>query len=302
MVFIRGQGGPIQQYSVSTRTAYYAVGGLIALVTCACGMGFAIGLNGADRVQAYRLVKENQVLSATLDQLRGEVQGLEGTLQALTDRDQQIRVLAGLNAIEEDVLEVGVGGPGLKTPESHPLYSLDASLGETAFAVTYDLKALERRAQLLGESFTEATDSLSLHAELLASTPSILPTPGLLSSRFSTSRFHPIHHRSLPHEGVDISAPRGSAILSTAKGRVVEAGNFAGYGLMVEIDHGFGLTTRYGHASKLLVRKGQVVERGEVIAQVGSTGIATGPHLHYEVRKNGRPENPMNYVLPNAVP
>jgi hypothetical protein len=218
MVFIRGQGGPIQQYSVSTRTAYYAVGGLIALVTCACGMGFAIGLNGADRVQAYRLVKENQVLSATLDQLRGEVQGLEGTLQALTDRDQQIRVLAGLNAIEEDVLEVGVGGPGLKTPESHPLYSLDASLGETAFAVTYDLKALERRAQLLGESFTEATDSLSLHAELLASTPSILPTPGLLSSRFSTSRFHPIHHRSLPHEGVDISAPRGSAILSTAKG------------------------------------------------------------------------------------
>jgi murein DD-endopeptidase MepM/ murein hydrolase activator NlpD len=211
-------------------------------------------------------------------------------------------VVAGLDAIEDDVLEVGVGGPGLRTPESHPLHPLDPDLGEQAFAITYDLNALERRARLLVESMSDAADSLAVHAKLLSAIPSILPTPGRLSSRFSASRPHPVNNRALPHEGIDLSAPRGSAIFASANGRVVEAGNYAGYGLMVEIDHGFGFTTRYGHASKLLVRAGQEVKRGEVIAQVGSTGIATGPHLHYEVRLNGRPQNPMNYVLAEAVP
>ena len=76
----------------------------------------------------------------------------------------------------------------------------------------------------------------------------------------------------------------------------------SGYGLMVEVDHGYGYTTRYGHASRVLVKVGQKVKRGERIALVGSTGIATSPHLHYEVRVRGRPQNPMNFVISGAVP
>jgi murein DD-endopeptidase MepM/ murein hydrolase activator NlpD len=132
--------------------------------------------------------------------------------------------------------------------------------------------------------------------------PSILPTAGFLSSRFSTSRQHPIHHTPLPHEGIDVAAPQGTPILAAAKGTVVFAGRRAGYGLMVEIDHGFGYVTRYGHASKLLVRPGQKVNRGLVIAQVGSTGYATSPHLHYEIRVGGTPRNPLQYVITGAVP
>ena len=83
---------------------------------------------------------------------------------------------------------------------------------------------------------------------------------------------------------------------------MVRAGWVSGYGQTVDIDHGFGFTTRYGHASKLLVRPGQAVVRGDIIAQVGSTGLATSSHLHYEVRLNGQPQNPMNYVFPGIVP
>jgi murein DD-endopeptidase MepM/ murein hydrolase activator NlpD len=302
LLFLKGKNGPVRQYSIAPRTAHLALGGLVAVLTSVSGLGIAVGMGGAARLQARRLQEENQELTSTLEQLRGRVEGLEGTLEGLAQKDGELRIIAGLDEIEDDVLEVGVGGPGLSRPESHPLYPLDPELGETAFAVTYDVGALERRARLLMESLSAASDSLELHAELMAATPSILPTPGLLISRFSASRYHPISDRALPHEGVDLSAPRGSPILASAGGVVVEAGNFAGYGLMVEIDHGFGFTTRYGHASKLLVRAGQRVVRGDLIAQVGSTGIATGPHLHYEVRLNGRPQNPMNYVLPDAMP
>ena len=113
---------------------------------------------------------------------------------------------------------------------------------------------------------------------------------------------HPIHNRPLPHEGIDLAAPKGTPIFAAAKGRVTRAGWAVGYGLTVEIDHGHGFTTLYGHASKLLVRVGQEVSRGDVIAQVGSTGIATSSHLHYEVSLNGVPQNPSNYILPDIVP
>jgi len=230
------------------------------------------------------------------------VGGLEEELTLLGDQDSRIRMLAGLDATDEEILEVGIGGPGLDIPEAHPLWSLDSTMSKAAFAVEYDLNALERRARLLTESLTEASDSLMAHNHLLEPTPSILPAAGVLSSRFSMSRFHPIHHRALPHEGIDISAPHVTPILAAAKGIVTFAGWKSGLGYTVEISHGYGYLTRYGHASKLLVRRGQEVTRGEVIAQVGSTGISTSPHLHYEVRIGGTAVNPMNYVIGSVLP
>jgi murein DD-endopeptidase MepM/ murein hydrolase activator NlpD len=302
LLLVKGRDCPVRQVSISSRAVHFAIGSLVFVVTSVSGLGVAVGFGGAARMEARRLEAQNDALTSTLGQLRGRVEGLESTLEGLAERDAQVRLVAGLDAIGEEILEVGVGGPGLSTPQSNPLFRLNETLGETAFAVAYDLNALERRARLLDQSLAEANETLVMHTDLLESTPSILPTGGILTSRFSSSRPHPIHNRVLPHEGIDISAPRGSAILAAAKGRVVQAGNFSGYGQMVEIDHGHGFTTRYGHASRLLVRRGQTVERGEVIAHVGSTGIATGPHVHYEVRLNGAPQNPMNYVLPAAVP
>lgn len=302
ILLVRGDESPVRQYSLSRGKLRWAAGGGVLALGVALVSAAAIGVFGLSRVEARRLSVENDALREELSSLRGQVSGMEGTLDDLARRDADMRRIAGLDSLEEDVLRVGVGGPGLATPESHPLYEVDPSLGADAFAVGYDLEALERRASLLSESMAEATDSLRAHRDLLKATPSILPTAGLLSSRFSRQRQHPLYNRALPHEGIDISAPRGTPILASADGRITRAGWVTGYGQMVEIDHGFGYVTRYGHASKLMVRAGERIQRGTVIAQVGNSGIATSPHLHYEVRLNGRAQNPMNYVLPEVVP
>ncbi len=250
----------------------------------------------------HQLQKENTLLLEELRSLRDQVAGLEEGLSELSEKDAELRILAGLDVIDPEVLQVGVGGPGSPSLESQPLHEVNPETGAEAFAAAYDLHALERRAQLLRESLEEASDSLIAHRDLLESTPSILPASGRLTSGFSNARLHPIHNQSLPHEGIDISAPRGTAIMAAAKGRVSYSGRRAGYGLVVEIDHGYGYRTLYGHASELLVRVGQEVQRGDLIARVGSTGLATSPHLHYEVHVNGRAVNPMNYVISGAVP
>ena len=226
---------------------------------------------------------------------------LESTLNRIAQNDARFRSIAGLESIDSEVLQAGVGGPGLVGPEAHSLWTIDPSISENLFEVSYDLNQLERRARLLSSSLAEATDSVLAHRDLLESTPSILPTPGWLSSSYSESRMHPIHNRPLPHPGVDISAPRGTSIYAAAKGRVIRAGWVVGYGLTIEIDHGFGYVTLYGHASELVASQDEEVQRGDVIARVGSTGIATSPHLHYEVRVQGIAQNPANFILPEYI-
>jgi len=292
----------IRQVTISPRTIRVAAGGLSLFMLIVLSLTAILILNGAAFVQARHLSAENDVLVQELETFRLQVNGLEETLTQLSQEDSRVRLLAGLSATDEEILEVGIGGPGMASPEAHPLWVWDSVVSKAAFAVEYDLNALERRARLLAESLSEASDSLMAHNDLLQSTPSILPAAGVLSSRFSASRFHPIHHEALPHEGIDISAPLGTPILAAAKGVVTFAGWMAGLGNTVEIDHGYGYVTRYGHASKILVRTGQEITRGEVVAQVGSTGISTSSHLHYEVRVAGRAVNPMNYVIGTVLP
>jgi murein DD-endopeptidase MepM/ murein hydrolase activator NlpD len=292
----------IRQFELSPRRLKVVGGAAVFFLLAFLSLSALLVLNGAAHLRARHLSQENALLSQELQAFQNRVDGLEETLTAIGEKDSRVRMLAGLDATDPEILEVGIGGPGMAFPEAHPLWPLDSTMSKAAFAVEYDLNALERRARLLTESLSEASDSLMAHTELLLSTPSILPAAGVLSSRFSASRFHPIHHKNLPHEGIDISAPHGTPILSAAKGVVTFSGWMAGLGNTVEIDHGFGYVTRYGHASKLLVRRGQEVARGDVIAQVGSTGISTSTHLHYEVHVGGRAVNPMDYVIGNVLP
>ncbi len=293
---------PVKQYSLSLRMLRRTAGLAATAGVGLFGVIAFLMLGGASGVHTQRLEQRNQALRLELESFQQRVDGLEGLVDGLASRDARIRNLAGLESLDPEVLEVGIGGPGLGAPEEYPLYGVDPQASSEAYALTYDLGALERRARLLSESLDEATDSLEAHRDLLESTPSILPTVGWLSSAFSKSRMHPVHNRPLPHEGVDIAANKGTPIHAAAKGRIIRAGWIVGYGMTVEIDHGFGYTTLYGHASKLLVRQGQEVARGDVIAQVGSTGITTSTNLHYEVRVNGIPQNPANFILPEAVP
>ncbi len=302
VLLLRDEGDDLRQITLPTRSLRLLAGGAgFGCLAVILLLGF-IGVRGIDTVQNVQLERQNQVLVSELESLQNRMGGLQGELEELAQRDAELRVMAGLDEIDEEIQRVGVGGPGSPELSSHPLFELNEEVGEDAFAVSYDMNALERRARLLRESLTEAADSLEAHHDLLRATPSILPTDGRITSRFSSARSHPIHHEARPHTGVDISAPRGTPILAAAKGRVTFAGRRAGYGLVVELDHGYGYSTLYSHASELLVRAGDQVERGDRIARVGSSGTATSPHLHYEVHVGGRAMNPEGYIITGAIP
>ena len=128
-----------------------------------------------------------------------------------------------------------------------------------------------------------------------------LPVVGRLASTFSRSRRHPVLHIRRPHLGVDIAAPRGTHIIAPATGKVTFVGRKFGFGIVVEIDHGSGIKTRYAHLTQAMVKEGDEIGKGAFIATVGSTGITTGPHLHYEVLVNGRQVDPLRFRLPQPV-
>ena len=294
---MRGGTARVRQYSVPKRWV-----NRLAAAACAIGLflvsatAFFIADSGA-RARATLLERENSLLKAEMERIEAQVADLDREVSTLADRDDRVRALAGLMGIDQEVLEVGIGGPGLEAPGEAPLWPLDPETSEAAYAIRYDVAYLLRQAELLNNSFSEVEASLEDQRELLAATPSIPPVMGYVSSHYTFNRPNPVTGVTAPHLAIDIVARWGTPFVATAYGRVAFAGRKDGYGNTIEIDHGFGLRTRYGHASKLHVRVGQRVQRGEVIGEVGSSGASTGPHVHYEVHSNGRPVNPSNYIL-----
>ena len=298
VVFVPHGSEPSKIVEVSYGVIKTAVGGLALGVAAVLLVGYATMARSADLSRTSRLQAENSKLQQAIGELHGRLSSLADTLTRISQRDARIRVLANLDPIDPQVQEAGIGGPTLAP---RPAMPGDGPSVRRAEDIRVDLNALIRRANLMASSFEEAKDSLASHAQRLAATPSIMPTQGWLTSAFSSMREHPILHIARPHEGIDVTAPMGSPIEAPAAGVVTDAGWESGYGNTVTIDHGYGVVTKFAHASKLLVRTGQRVQRGQRIALVGNTGLATGPHLHYEVHVNGRPVDPLKYVLPDRV-
>lgn len=293
----------VRSFQVSSSGIRTAISVLLvaALLLSTFTVGFF--LRQSQHLEAQRLERENVLLAAEVDDIRGEMETLAEVIDSLSAKDARFRAIAGLRPIDQDVQQVGIGGPGTPTLESSAIYRLDEEVGGKVFAASYDMETLVRRASLLRSSMSEALDALKENTERLEATPSIAPADGPLSSLFSPNRRHPVLRISRPHKGIDIAASVGEPILAPARGVVRRAGHHTGgYGNMVEIDHGFGYLTRFAHASRILVRKGQKVERGQVIAEVGATGLVSGPHLHYEVEVNGKQVDPLNFIITDAIP
>jgi murein DD-endopeptidase MepM/ murein hydrolase activator NlpD len=159
-------------------------------------------------------------------------------------------------------------------------------------AILNDLSELNKSGKNQLIDLSETEDRLKRY---LDSIPTFWPASGRLSSTYGTRR-DPIAGRRRLHEGIDVAASSGDDIRASASGKVTFAGVYNGYGRTVIIDHGNGISTLYGHSSKLLVKEGQTVSKGELIAKVGSSGRSTGPHLHFEIRINGEPVDPLNYL------
>ncbi len=297
-VIVVPQGSSTSRVIEVSQTSLKLVGSLVAAtIMVALLLGYGTLAKSINMARAKAVAAENERLAGELGLIQGRLSLLTDSIASLELRDSRIRVLANLEPIDSQVHAAGIGGP-------RPAVSTDGPpsvLLERAGEVRVDLNALIRRANLLTRSFREAADSLASHTDRLSATPSIMPTNGWLSSAFAAMRVHPIFHDARPHEGVDISAPRGTPIDAPANGTVTFAGWEAGFGNVVRIEHGYGIVTTFAHASRVLVSAGTRVKRGQPIALVGNTGLSTAPHLHYEVHVNGRPVNPLKYILPNVV-
>ena len=179
-------------------------------------------------------------------------------------------------------------------PDSSKRELIRESKDYTTLSIRID-RNLEK-TELREQEVLKLYENLIEHQSLLNATPSIQPARGWFSSHFGY-RIDPFSGRPEMHRGLDIVAPMGAPVFSPAKGVVSYVGYDPGYGKLITIDHGYGIKTRYAHNSQIFVELGQKVRRQEIIASVGSTGRSTGPHLHYEVRVNGVPVNPKNYIL-----
>ena len=246
-------------------------------------------------------VWELQAVREELMQQKAEVQNFALNLLdykrqmfLLRDLDTKLRRAVSLGPRDKAQQVLGIGGPdelGIQNltalgekRQAEALKEMSEELSQLKGAASRQ----EASLQVLIEYFE---DKRSLHA----STPSVWPVRGWVTSRYG-SRLSPFSGIIKPHEGLDIAAQTGTPVVATADGVVIKAGFGTGYGNMVEIHHGYGMKTIYAHNSRLNVKAGQRVRRGEVIAYAGDSGSSTGPHLHYEVRLNGLPVNPAKYL------
>ena len=289
----------VRRIRISRDAARAGIGVALLLVAVVSSAATRVADTGTTALRELTLVRKNALLEAEVEDLRVRLDTLRSTLDELSSNDGYYRLLAGLE--QTDPSETHVVPAALERTETSPLYALDRRVARRIFATSNDLSSLLRRARLLSFSWREAEDTLLGKHDRLSSTPSITPAEGYLSSGFSYRRWHPILGYPRPHLGVDIVARSGTPIVAAAKGRVVFVGERGEYGRAVEIDHGYGYVTRYAHASRILVRQGQPVQRGDMIALVGQTGLAVGPHVHYEVIVHGRHVNPRRFMLDARV-
>lgn len=223
----------------------------------------------------------------------GNINALKKHIETLTAFEEKVRVSANLQSHTESGI-FGLGGSHLEDLDMHIDFS--ESYSGLMREMRERIDTLEQVAEEHMGDVSALLTALEEKRTFLASAPSIRPTEGRVSSKFG-SRISPITGRREFHSGLDIANHSGASVIATADGVVCFVGVRGGYGRVVEIDHGHGVMTRYGHLSKALVTRGRQVKRGDVIGKIGSTGRSTGPHLHYEVRRDGVAVNPVKYIF-----
>lgn len=244
--------------------------------------------------QIYHLKAENQNQKIKLQSLINNVNELELQMAKLNQFDWKLRNIANLNPSSESSQFLGQGGPSPE--EDHSLWRTKGNGGLIYSNLEKKINRLEEEVLNREKSFNELHEYLLDQETLLASTPSIWPTKGWLASGFGR-RVSPFTGLSQRHQGIDIANRMGVTVISTADGLVVKTGKDWALGKYVIINHGYGIKTKYGHLSKIVVKRGQKITRGEEIGAMGSTGKSTGPHLHYEVLVNNVSANPIKYIL-----
>ncbi|WP_292268023.1 M23 family metallopeptidase [Butyricimonas sp.] len=232
--------------------------------------------------------------------LSNKVEYLDNVLKDMESRDDNIyRVIFETEPIPSTIRRAGSGG----VDQYEHLKHLDNS--DLIIGTAKKIDELSKAIFVQSKSFDAIENLAKNKIEMLASIPAILPVSLKEAHQVSSSygyRMHPIYKTMKFHAGMDFTGAIGTPIYATGNGLVVESQFDKGYGRHVIIDHGFSYKTMYAHLEKIVVKKGQTVKRGDVIGYLGNTGLSTGPHLHYEVRKNEKPVDPINFYFNDLSP
>jgi murein DD-endopeptidase MepM/ murein hydrolase activator NlpD len=268
----------------------FFIASVIVFSSILLGTFYLISNLSSNSEKLEALNKENELLKNKLTAISKNYSNLESELKDITNLSNDLRLAANLEPISSDERKLGIGGSK----------SIDNLFSGTSPDLEDALKNVDnvtRKFEFEKVEFDEISSKLKQNKILYQCIPAILPADGQYSSDSFGMRMHPILGVVKMHEGIDIIANVGSPVKATGNGRIVFVGIKQGFGLAVEIDHGFGYRTVYGHLSSSKVKEGQLVKRGDIIAKTGNSGLSTGPHLHYEVLHNGQNLNPADFFF-----
>lgn len=244
------------------------------------------------------LKEENQALHQQLTVLNEHMKKLEGTLAKIDREGNRLRLLVDLPPVDEEAGKAGTGGAAMSA--ELPTSNVNLQVMNSASAT---LEKLSSEIRVQQQSYDQIVRKYEYNKGFFAALPALKPMDGYYSTREFGPRMHPVLGIFKTHTGLDIVNDAGTPVYASADGSVEMSGQSGGgYGTVVVLRHGYGYQTLYAHLSKVLVREGKRVRRGDLIGKSGKTGLVSGPHLHYEVRYNGVAQNPVNFFFDDVKP
>lgn len=281
LIFVPDSRGRVIKVQFSRRTLLVCAAAAVTLAVLSILSLLTSSSYLRQRAVTASLERENSQLRRTNQRLSETVAQVQGRLDQFEQRTRALAIAAGVTDLLKPSGEFPTAGVG----SGGPLDRLSSGS-----------EALIDRQRDLDWQLATVEQKLSDQALLLAHTPTVAPVVGVITDGFGP-RLDPFTRRPAFHEGLDISVAMGSTIVAPADGIVVFADRENGYGKLLRINHGYGFTTLYAHLDRFLVNEGERVSRGQPVAKVGMTGRTNGPHLHYEVWKDGTKQNPLYYIL-----
>ena len=239
------------------------------------------------------LSNENRLLRDKLDKVVTQYQSLNNELESLVKINNELRIAANLEPVSEDEQMIGVGGGYFDN--TLDFLSSDSNL-KLQQALNY-MDEVTRKINFEKKQYFDISLKLKENEKLFEALPAIKPCEGTLAMNGFGMRIHPILNLKRMHDGIDIITDRGTPVYATGNGIAESVGYQGGLGLTIEIDHGFGYRSIYAHLSKTKIKEGQKISRGDLIGNSGSSGLSSGPHLHYEIHHNGVKQNPVEFFF-----
>ena len=284
----------VRNYHFSRKFAFIAIG--ISVLSISTVLFFtANALTGVMyKTKMNNLRSSYEHLSETLTSLQNQLDSVSGEVGVIEEKDQAIRTYAGLPQIDQDVRKLGVGGTDFKV---NAIDDIPSDITNRITEIEMNVNALSRKVKLELNSYNNLYDVVRNHSDNLKFVPSIRPVQsGYINSGYGY-RKDPFNGNTRFHYGLDIAVNVGTKVYAPADGKIKFAGNQGGFGRVVKIDHSNGYRTIFAHLSKINVKPGAKVKRGDFIALTGKSGRTVGPHLHYEVHQYGAPQNPLDYFF-----